>query len=403
MRILKTTATYAPFLEFGGPPVKVRALAEGLARRGHGVSVVTTDRGLERHGEGESSPYGSRRTDAGVEAIYLRTRLRYRTTAWTPALGAFCRERLREFDVVHIYGLYDLLGPAVGEACRAAGLPYVLEPIGMFVPLMRNLWLKQLYHALLGKKMIRGAHAVIATSEQEVGELLAGGVERKRVVLRRNGVEKPGEFPPHGRLRQRMGIPDEAQMILFLGRLSSKKSPDLLLRAYARLAAGGAEGRPHLVFAGPDDENWTKRLAKDARLLGISECVHFAGPLYDEEKWAAYRDADVFVLPSRNENFGNTAAEAVAAGTPVVVTQTCGVAELLAAGAGLVVPHEEAEVAEAVKKVLQDATLRERMREAGSALIARLGWEGPIREMEELYARAAKEYSAGRPGKQVPF
>lgn len=393
MRILKTTATYAPFLEFGGPPVKVRALAAGLARRGHAVTVVTTDWGLERHGGGERSPYGARRTDGGVEAIYLRARLRYRTAAWTPALGAFCRERLREFDVVHIYGLYDLLGPGVAEACRAARLPYVLEPIGMFVPLMRNLWLKRAYHALLGKNMIRGAHAVVATSEQEAGELLAGGVARERVVLRRNGVEKPEEFPPRGGFRAKMGIPRPAQVILFLGRLSSKKSPDLLLRAYARLAAGGAEDRPHLVFAGPDEDNWMKRLGKEARLLGISECVHFAGPLYDQEKWAAYRDADVFVLPSRNENFGNTAAEAVASGTPVVVTNTCGVAELLAAGAGLVVAHEEAAVAEALGKVLQDAALRERMRAAGSVLLARLGWEEPTREMEELYARVTRKYS----------
>jgi glycosyltransferase involved in cell wall biosynthesis len=393
MRILKISATYSPFLQFGGPPVKVRALAEALARRGHSVTVLTTDWGLERQGGGEHAPWGFRRAVNGVEAIYLRSLLRYRTTAWTPALPAFLRDRLRDFDVAHIYGLYDLLGPAAARACRAARLPYVLEPIGMFVPLVRNLWLKRAYHALLGRKMIRGAHAVIATSRQEAAELLAGGVASGQVVLRRNGVEIPAEFPPRGGLRSKLGIPPAAQVILFLGRLSTKKSPDLLLHAYARLAAGPSDTRAHLVFAGPDDENWMKRLAAAARLLKIGECVHFTGPLYDEEKWAAYRDADVFVLPSRNENFGNTAAEAVAAGTPVVVTDVCGVAELLAPGAGLVVPHDESALALAIQRVLQSAALREKMLAAGSALAARLGWEEPSREMEQLYARVAGEIS----------
>src|SRR5260370_36920804 len=74
--------------------------------------------------------------------------------------------------------------------------------------------------------------------------------------------------------------------------------------------------------------------------LGISPRVHLSGAAYGEQKWGAYRDADVFVLPSQNENFGNTAGEAVAAGTPVVVTDKCGIAPLLADVAGLAVAHD---------------------------------------------------------------
>src|SRR5438876_7814159 len=85
MRILNVTETYAPFLEFGGPPVKVRALAEGLARSGHPVTVLTADWGLEKHAvataeknRAERSPFGWRRRENGVEAIYLPTWLHYR-------------------------------------------------------------------------------------------------------------------------------------------------------------------------------------------------------------------------------------------------------------------------------------------------------------------------------------
>src|SRR5215475_2240659 len=177
MRILNVTASYAPFLEFGGPPVKVRALSEGLAKRGHRVTVLTPDWGIEKkiRAEGltgaERSPFGWRREEAGVQAIYLPTWLRKRALSWNPAVKRYCRARLQNFDVVHIFGLYDLLGPAVAAECRRLGRPpYVVEPMGMFLPIVRNIWLKRLYHSLLGNRLLRGAAAVIATSQQEVEE-----------------------------------------------------------------------------------------------------------------------------------------------------------------------------------------------------------------------------------------
>src|SRR3981189_2231199 len=235
MRILNVTETYAPFLEFGGPPVKVGALSEGLARRGHQVTVLTADWGLEKRLlaqeekiTAERSPFGWRREENGVQAIYIPTWLRYRRVSWNPAVKRYCRARLQNFDNVHILGLYDLMGPAVAAASRKRGLPYVLEPIGMFVPIVRSLWLKRLYHAVWGKRLLEGASAVIATSEQEAEELVAGGVPRTRVVLRRNGVEGPALWAERGTFRRAHAISDDVKIVLFLGRLSVKKSPELL-------------------------------------------------------------------------------------------------------------------------------------------------------------------------------
>src|SRR5208282_2609015 len=110
----------------------------------------------------------------------------------------------------------------------------------------------------------------------------------------------------------------EAKLILFLGRLSEKKSPDMLLEAFASLSKETEEKTPHLMFAGPEEGGMKARLTELAAQLGVSSQVQFTGALFGDAKWAAYRDADVFVLPSQNEDFGNTAAESVAAGTPVV-------------------------------------------------------------------------------------
>ena len=407
MRILNVTETYAPFLEFGGPPVKVRALSEGLARGGHQVTVLTADWGLEKRlqaQEGkitaERSPFGWRRNQNGVQAIYLPTWLRYRTVSWNPALKRYCRARLQNFDVAHIFGIYDLLGPGVAAACRKRGLPYVLEPIGMYLPIVRNLWLKRMYHAFWGKQLLGEASAVIATSEREAGELAAGGVTRTKVVLRRNGVETPASWAERGTFRRTQGISNDVKLVLFLGRLSIKKSPDLLLQAFGELSGRFAGIPMTLVFAGPDEGGVKEKLDQQATQLGVRTKVQFAGPLFGEAKWAAYRDADVFVLPSQNENFGNTAAEAVAAGTPVVVTEQCGIAPLLGEEAGLVVRHDATALSSAVERILREPELRARLAAGCAKVASRLGWDEPVREMEALYERLAPRQTPGAESKR---
>ncbi len=379
MRILNVTETYAPFFEFGGPPVKVRALSEGLARRGHQVTVLTADWGLEKRLQtqeqktsSERSPFGWRRDENGVQAIYVPTWMRYRTVSWNPAVKRYCRARLQNFDVVHIFGLYDLLGPAVAAACRKRSLPYVLEPIGMFVPIVRNVWLKRMYHALWG-----------------------------RPLLQRNGVEVPPSWPEPGRFRKSQGIPREEKLVLFLGRLSAKKSPDLLLKAFAELSVRSSGISVTLVLAGPDESGVRSELEQMATYLGIRTKVQFVGPIFGEMKWAAYRDADVFVLPSQNENFGNSAAEAVAAGTPVIVTEQCGVAPLLGDQAGLVVRHDQGALSHALERILVEPGLASRLAAGCAGVTSRLDWDEPVGNMEELYVTLASKQAVRAESKRV--
>jgi glycosyltransferase involved in cell wall biosynthesis len=401
MRILNVTPSYYPFQEFGGPPVKVQALAEALAKRGHHVTVLTADWGLDsRRSEAaeklnrERCEFGLRMEENGVEAIYLPTWLRFRALSWNPGIKKLCRARLWNYDVAHIFGLYDFLGPAVAKACRESGTPYVVEPIGMFVPIVRNFRLKRMYHALLGQPMLSGTRAIVATSEQEVAELCGAGVAREKIVVRRNGVEGPAALPERGKFRAAHGIAADMKLILFLGRLSEKKSPDLLLQAFAMISRAERGGDLWLVFAGPD-EGLKKRLEQMAERLGVASRVQFCGPLFGKAKWAAYRDADVFVLPSQNENFGNSAAEAMAAGTPVIVTDRCGIAPLLENVAGLVVPHEAMDIAHGLERVLYEPGLHSQLTEGCRTVTAGLDWDGPAREMETLYARLAGERKSG--------
>ncbi|HEY4978899.1 MAG TPA: glycosyltransferase [Candidatus Acidoferrum sp.] len=398
MRILNVTQTYAPFFEFGGPPVKVRALAEGLAARAHEVTVLTSDWGLHRRlaqsphePPATHGPFGGKRELNGVTAFYLPNWLHYRAVSWNPALGRYLRARLGGFDIVHIFGLYDLLGIRVAAECRKLQIPYVVEPIGMFVPIVRNVPLKRLYHLLFGEKLLAGAAAIIATADQEKSELQAGGIAGNKIMIRRNGVDVPPSLPARGSFRASLQIAPSAKLLLFLGRLSKKKSPDLLLNAFAEVFHRqiALQDSLHLAFVGPDEAGMLASLQSACSQLGLGSHVHFVAPLSGDSKWAAYRDADIFVLPSQNENFGNTAAESVVAGTPVILTDQCGIAPLLAGTAALVVPHNQAQLTTAIESLLLDDSLYRKLHDGCAIAVTLLGWQQPLGVMEDIYRALA--------------
>ncbi len=203
-----------------------------MAAAGHQVTVLSADQGFDaatrKAVNAATSRWGFEAHEDGVEAVYLRTRARYRAFTWNPGVSAFCRERLASYDLIHIYGLYDLIGSRVASTCRRLARPYVVEPMGMFQPIVRNIWLKRIYHAFLGGPMLRGASRLIATAEQERQELMNGGIPDRQIVVRRNGIDVPVEFPPPGRFRNQWDISSNVKLVLFLGRLVSKKSPDMI-------------------------------------------------------------------------------------------------------------------------------------------------------------------------------
>jgi glycosyltransferase involved in cell wall biosynthesis len=397
LNILQISQTYYPFLAAGGPPTKVRAIATRLAMKGHRVTVLTADFGVTRYATElpglQRCKWGWRSTSDGVETIYLRTLARYRSLTLNPDVIRFALDRLQETDVAHIYGIYDLIGPAIARYCSRSSVPYVLEPIGMFRPIIRSLRLKRLYHRSLGERLIRGARFLIATSIQEKQEFLAEGIEECRVVVRRNGIDVSAALPAAGTFRARWAIADGTKLILFLGRLISKKSPEMLITAFASWRNDAGRGMPAiLVLAGPEEElSYLRELKQLSAKLGVEQAVKFTGPLYGDDKWAAYRDADVFVLPSQHENFGNTAAESAACGTPVIVTDRCGVAPFIAGRAGQVIPHDVAALETALASFLAKPDLRDSYREGCAAVTRELSWNEPVAEMEQLYQRCITE------------
>lgn len=377
------TYAYPPLYAFAGPPAKVKGISEALAARGHEVTVVTSR---------ESPTFQSSYSRVGeVDVHFLACPLRYRSS-FTINPGAF-RVAKREVpisDVVHIFGTHDMMGPAVARQSTRAKVPYVFEPLGMFQSIGRSKIKKNLYMRSVGMKMVVAASRVIATSQVEAAQLVREGVPGGSIVIRRNGVDVDAfKDPRMGYLRRRLGLTSSSFIILFMGRLTLVKQPQLLLKAFHWIHRKSPQAR--LVFVGPDEDHAMDGLIAEANERGISDVVHFAGALYGTEKVSALADADLFVLPSSSESFGNAAAEALAASTPVVVTDTCGIAPFVVNRAGLVVPATVDSIATAIDRMIDEPLLRERFAANARSLSEELSWDEPVSQMEAIYARVREE------------
>jgi len=389
VRILKVVQSYYPFQEKGGTVVKVRGLARGLAGRGHAVTVLSADFGVKERAASdlklEQSDWGWRGSCDGVEAIYLPVIGSYRALTLNPRVLRFCRDSLRKFDVVHFYGLYDMLGPPVSRYCRKLGVPYVVEPMGMYRPIDRGFQLKALWHRSVGRSFLRGASRIIATSELEQQELIEDGLPAEKVIIRYNGIEgRPDRTPTPGAFRAKWAIGSNEPLIMFIGRLIPRKGADTLIEAFARACPNSG----YLVIAGPEGESgYRAYLERCARENHIESRVIFTGALYDAEKNALLADGDLFALPSRYENFANAAAEAMAYGVPVIVTNSCGIRSLVEGQAGLVIDQSPTALADAIRRIVSDRVLYAKFQEGCRRVTEQLSWNGLSEQMEVHYTR----------------
>lgn len=377
LRILHVVSAYYPAVRYGGPIRSVHGLAAALAHRGHDVHVYTTS----IDGDADLDvPLDRPVSLDGVSVHYFRVPA-LRRLWWSPSLGRRLRESIGDFDVVHIHAVFLWPMLAAARAAARAGVPYVLSPRGMLIQDVisrKSRWVKTAWINLFERKTLSQAAAVHVTAELEGAELRAMGLPSRHIACIPNGVDWPRAHLP---LRDGPYSALPERYVLFLSRISWKKGLDRLITAWQWVRD------VPLVIAGNDDESYRPQLQELARSLGISERVIFIGSVVDTHKWALYEHAQLFVLPSYSENFGNVVAEAMAMSCPVVLTAEVGIASIVAAtGAGLVVDGAPEKLATAIRDLLADPQRRAEMGRRGAAVAkAQLSWSGVASAAEDLY------------------
>jgi len=300
----------------GGPVESLRLLASAQSDKGHHVRVVHT--GID--GDGESVQFRE-----NVQTIRANS---FTPNRWSPK---FIKSALFDGfipDVVHSHGLWLDVSRQSAKLSKQLGIPHIISPCGMLQKdaLERSKWKKRIAWLGFQKKVLLSSEIIHAKSEAEASEI------RKRFPqVKVRVVPNPIETPPKHitddntpdrkiQLRkfffQRTGILLEHKILLFMGRVHPVKGLIPLLNAWLDIYETFPDWR--LVIIGPDEDGFRSKLKSIIR--NNSSNVVFVDPLFGEDRWAVYANADLFVAPSDFENFGQSIAEALSAGIPVITT-----------------------------------------------------------------------------------
>jgi glycosyltransferase involved in cell wall biosynthesis len=359
---------------YGGPSYSVPRLCEALAASGVEPVLLSVATGHDPAGESLDRGYPDRRFARDLARIPGLRALRC-SAPFSDAL----RETAAVADVIHDHGLWLLPNLQAGWAAAAAAKPFVVSPRGMLSSpaLAFSRAKKHVFWKLLQGPVIRAATCIHATSEQEYAELRAFGL-RQPIAVIPNGIDLPEP------VSEAPDILPREQIVLSLGRMHPKKGLETLLHAWARVEPACPDWR--LALIGPSEERYVGELRALSRGLGLVR-ISFGGAVYGAAKWDAYRAADLFVLPSWNENFGLTAAEALAAGTPVIATWGTPWSRVESEGCGWwIEPTPDALAAALTTVMAMPRPILRRMGMKGRAWMARdFSWSRVARDMNDLY------------------
>ncbi|MEL7669198.1 glycosyltransferase [Methanobacterium sp.] len=346
MKILMITCTFPP-RKFGGITRSSYNLANELVKRGHEVDVCTTDLG-----DDSNSRLRVRRKESldGINVHYFRNisnYLAFNHRLFLPiGFISFIRENISKYDIIHVNDYRSILAVAVSYYSKIYNKPYILQTHGAMIPFFNKTILKKIFDKIYGKRILKDASKIIASTELEASHYVP--VETKEnIEIIPNPIEL-SDFnvsTEKGSFRKKYGLNNQ-KILLFLNRINKVKGIDLLLQSYAELGMN----ETMLVIVGPDD-GYLEEINKLIKKLDIADKILYVGPLYGKEKLEAYTDANVYILPSLFESFGNTVVEALMCGTPVITTENCGNA-YLAKKFGRVVKNDKNEINRAIKDIL---------------------------------------------------
>ena len=349
-------------LKDGGPSVAIPLICRGLKQKGIDIDVATTvgaeeadllNRDLSRPLDRDGVNYFCFRRQSEFYKVSL-------------PLSNWLSQHIRDYDLVHIHALFSYSSYSAARLAAKSGVPYIVRPLGVL-----NRWglqnrrrlLKRFSIRFIEKRIIQKSAALHFTSQQE-------RVEAEETFATNQSANIPigidlapyrSQASPDG-FYERFPNARGRNIILFLSRLDQKKGLDLLLRAFADVMTDDRHPRPLLVIAGQGADDFVSGLRRLAADLNIAGDILWAGFLEGADKLSALAAASLFALPSYSENFGIALVEAMAAGLPSVMSDQVAIAgDATEYDAGLAVPCEVEPLASALRQLLDDSELRERL------------------------------------------
>jgi glycosyltransferase involved in cell wall biosynthesis len=325
MRILIVSPKFHQSVASGSAKVAYD-VAKELGKKGHLITVYTSDM---------KDPFNrtkncERERIKGVIVHYFRSvgtfAIKKMKIFITPMIAFRIRNEIQNFDVIHLHEYRSFLNIIVAYYAKKYNVPYILQAHGSLPRIMGNHMLKWIYDVLFGRRLLRDASRVIALSKVEAEQYKTMGVPDAKINVIPNGIDlsEYNDLPSKGSFKKKYGLEEDKKIVLYLGRINRIKGVDTLVRAFEEISK--KLDFVKLVIVGPDD-GYLYEITALIKALGMESNVLVTGPLYGNDKLKAYVDASVYVLPSRYETCPLTAIESLACGTPIILTENCGIAQ----------------------------------------------------------------------------
>ncbi|GAB2773558.1 glycosyltransferase [Rhabdobacter roseus] len=353
MRILNICAyTWA----IGGPARIIYDHTSEVLRQGHQVDILSPMTPGEKL---YPTPEGARlipcRRTTPLSTIYRE---------FSVDLYRYLKKHIHEYDLIHVHGIWHF--GSLAPFLIPNQVPKVITIHGLLDrwAVEHSKWKKQLVTLLYQKKLLGKADLIqINNTDEEQDVIRYLGYRPPNMAIIPNGMKIAdySSLPEKGIFRKHFAIPSDRKMVLFMGRLNTKKGLDLLLPAFMKYLHQHNDAL--LVLAGPDD-GYLAQAEEFIQLNALQDSIRLVGMLTDSVKKAALADADLFVLPSYSEGFSIAVLEAMTAQVPALVSDRVGFGDYIQAHqAAYLTPLTVEGVAEGLEKTLQDATYRENIRQ----------------------------------------
>ena len=364
--------------KYGGAETVAYYLAYNMAQRGHEIKVFTTSVDskdvIEEYDNIKIYRYGSK---FKIEKRNVPHKL-------------FQRPLNYPMDIIHAHSSIPIAVFAAIRCANKKNIPFVFTYHGdsqeSFGSLVRRMGVS-FYNKYILDKVLSLADVIVSPSEYFIDESRFLGKYRDKIVVIPNGITIDEFDVPYSKeeCREKLGLPPDDEIILFLGGLSPPKGPDILLKAMPKILKNIPDAR--LIFVGGG--GMREELEILCEKLGVEGDVKFTGFVEESLKPFYYRAANVFCLPSvmKHEIFGIVNLEAMACGVPIVASQIGGVPDVVKDGEnGLLVPPRDSKIlADAIIYLLENKDIREKMGNNGRRKVEGYSWERIAEETEKVY------------------
>ena len=358
MKILQIIPFFTP--SRGGSVIVQYYISKELCKRGHEVTIITTDFEFDKE-------YAKTLEKIGVKVIPFHCIVNIKLFLISLGMGKWLKKEIRNFDVIHMHDFRSYQNVIVHHYAKKYNISYILQPHGSTPRVIEKKRLKWLFDVFFGYKILKDASKVIAVSKEEAEYDRQMGANNKKISVIYNGmdIEYFKNLPEYGAFKKKYGI--NKKIILYLGRIHKSKGIDFVIKSFSKLVEEAND--VILVIAGSDD-GYKAELEKLIEKLNLIGKVKFTGFLDEEDKISAYTDADLFVHTVQYMGgVGLTPLESILCDTPVIVTEECGEV-IKEANAGYWVKYGDVnDLREKMKSILENPEEGEKMVKRGKKYI----------------------------------